>query len=62
MIEQFLIYGSIVLALGLVVLGTITLTRLNKDIKRLDKNRRRSFVDYIRKTSKHRESRKRLKF
>ena len=62
-LEDHLLYFAILGAGVAFVFFILILIRINKDIKRMDKNSRNKTVDYMRKTSKYNKpDRKRLKF
>ena len=62
-VSEHLIYFSILLGGVCLVLLVMIILRLSKNIKDIDKRKRRSAVDYMRKTSKHNKNeRKKLKF
>jgi len=60
--ELFFKFGSSVLLIGVFISLWFIIKKINKDIKQMDKKRRSSLIDYIRRTSKHKETKKRLKF
>jgi len=61
-LKDFFIYSSITLGITIFILIIIIMRKVFKDIKKMDKNKRRSLVENIRKMSKHTNQRKRLKF
>ena len=62
-VEDHFLYFSILGGVIVFVFFILIMIRINKDIKRMDKNSKDKAVDYMRKTSKHNKpGRKRLKF
>jgi len=62
-LEHHLLYFSILGGTIVITIIVLILIRINKDIKRINKNARDKAVDYMRETSQHnKKERKQLKF
>lgn len=59
-LEHHFLYFALVGIVILIIIFVLIMIRVNKDIKEMDKRKRNSAVDYLRKTSVH--ARKKLKF
>jgi len=63
MIENYLLYFSILGGIVIIVISILIMIRIKKDIKKMDKDSRDSAIKYIRKTSKYNKpKRKKLEF
>ena len=62
-VEHHFLYFAILGGVVIVVLIVLTVIRIQKDIKKMNNNSRKSAVDYMRETSPNKKKeRKRLKF